>query len=303
MMNRRLVATTSVLLLISAPLSQANMIVHDPIGWISEAIQEVANYAVWVKHEADAAATELNTLHTYEQEVVQLARMGDPQALARLTGVQDILALYKDYQQISFQLQQMKGYFNPAGYQGDFNSILQTYRQPNWKGLISYGGTAYVPAAGNYQFATASFNTAQTAQQTIQSLTRQRQNLQAQRDSALASLQSATTQSEVQKWVGALESLNSTITHIDAQIQQIGQQAHLQQMQLSAGQAIYLASQREQMAASLLNGVEQDLGLFARVASNYLQPVSWTNTSGGNGMTGDNMAPMNIPSGPGLVIQ
>jgi hypothetical protein len=301
-MNRRLIVVTSLIFLISAPLSQANMIVHDPIGWISEAIQEVANYAVWVKHEADAAATELNTLRTYEQEVVQLARMGDPKALAQLTGVRDVLSVYQDYQQISNDLLRMKGYFNPGSYQGDFNSILQTYRQPDWKGLISYGGTAYVPAAGNYQFATASFNTAQTAQQTIQSLTKQRQNLQSQRDSALSSLQSASTQSEVQKWLGALESLNSTITHIDAQIQQVGQQAHLQQMQLSAGQAIYQASQREQMAASLLNGVEQDLGSFARAASNYLQPVSWSNASGG-GTSDGNMAPMNIPSGPGVVIR
>jgi chromosome segregation ATPase len=158
-----------------------------------------------------------------------------------------------------------------------------------------------VPAAGNYQFATASFNTAKTAQQTIQSLTTQRQNLQAQRDSALQSLQSATTQSDVQKWTAVLQTLNSSISHIDAQIQQVGQQVSLQQAQISAGQAVYQATQREQVGAAMLNGMERDLGSFSRVTSNYLQPVQWNSMSGGGATP--NSATMNIPSGAGVVIQ
>jgi hypothetical protein len=277
------------------------MVVHDPIGWASNAVEEVTNYTLWLKHEADAAATELNTLHTYEQEIVQLARLGDPAALAQLTGVKDILAIYQDYAQITYDFQRMQTYFNPASYQYDMASILYTYRQPNWQGMLAYGGTAYVPAVGNYQFATASFNTAKTAQQTIQSLTTQRQNLQTQRDSALQSLQSATTQSDVQKWTAVLQTLNSSISHIDAQIQQVNQQVSLQQAQLSAGQAVYQASQREQLGASMLNGVERDLGSFSRVTANYLQPVHWNNTSGGS--VTPNSAIMNIPSGGGVVIQ
>ncbi len=284
-----------------APVSWANMVVHDPIGWASNAVEEVTNYTLWLKHEADAAATELNTLHTYEQEIVQLARLGDPAALAELTGVKDILAIYQDYAQINYDFQRMQTYFNPVSYQYDMASILNTYRQPNWQGMLAYGGTAYVPAAGNYQFATASFNTAKTAQQTIQSLTTQRQNLQTQRDSALQSLQSATTQSDVQKWTAILQTLNSSISHIDAQIHQVNQEVNLQQAQISAGQAVYQASQREQLGASMLNGVERDLGSFNRVTANYLQPVHWNNTSGG-GVT-PNSASMNIPSGGGVVIQ
>jgi uncharacterized protein YoxC len=281
--------------------SGANMVVHDPIGWASNAVDEIANYTLWLRHEADAAATELNTLHTYEQEIVQLARLGDPAALAQLTGVKDILAIYQDYAQITYDFQRMQTYFNPANYQYDVASILNTYRQPNWQGMLAYGGTAYVPAAGNYQFATASFNTVKTAQQTIQSLTTQRQNLQTQRDSALQSLQSATTQSDVQKWTAVLQTLNSSISHIDGQIQQVNQQVTLQQAQLSAGQTVYQASQREQMGASMLNGVERDLGSFSRVTANYLQPVHWNNTSGGS--VTPNSAIMNIPSGGGVVIQ
>jgi uncharacterized protein YoxC len=299
-MSYRLVVV-SVFWALWAPVSWANMVVHDPIGWASNAVDEIANYTLWLKHEADAAATELNTLHTYEQEIVQLARLGDPAALAQLTGVKDILAIYQDYAQITYDFQRMQTYFNPASYQYDMASILNTYRQPNWQGMLAYGGTAYVPAAGNYQFATASFNTTKTAQQTIQSLTTQRQNLQTQRDSALQSLQSATTQSDVQKWTAVLQTLNSSISHIDAQIQQVNQQVSLRQAQLSAGQAVYQATQREQLGASMLNGVERDLGSFNRVTANYLQPVHWNNISGGS--VTPNNATMNIPSGGGVVIQ
>src|SRR6266403_1779384 len=266
-MSYRLILV-SVFWALSAPVSWANMVVHDPIGWASNAVEEVTNYTLWLKHEADAAATELNTLHTYEQEIVQLARLGDPAALAQLTGVKDILAIYQDYAQITYDFQRMQTYFNPASYQYDMNSILYTYRQPNWQGMLAYGGTAYVPAAGNYQFATASFNTVKTAQQTTQSLTTQRQNLQ---------------------------TLNSSISHIDAQIQQVT----LQQAQLSAGQTVYQATQREQLGASMLNGVERDPGSFSRVTANYLQPLHWNNTSGGS--VTPNSTIMNIPSGGGVV--
>jgi hypothetical protein len=298
-MSYRLIVA-SVFWMLWAPVSWANMVVHDPIGWASNAVEEVTNYTLRLKHEADAAATELNTLHTYEQEIVQLARLGDPAALAPLTGVKDILAIYQDYAQITYDFQRMQTYFNPANYQYDMNSILYTYRQPNWQGMLAYGGTAYVPTSGNYQFATASFNTAKTAQQTIQSLTTQRQNLQTQRDSALQSLQSATTQSDVQKWTAVLQTLNSSISHIDAQIQQVNQQVSLQQAQLSAGQAVYQASQREQLGASMLNGVERDLGSFSRVTASYSQPFYWNSSSGG---AANSTIHMNIPSGGGVLIQ
>jgi hypothetical protein len=58
---------------------------HDTIGWAQYGVSEVINYANWAAQEANTAATELNTLHSYEQEVIQLARMGDPAALAQLT--------------------------------------------------------------------------------------------------------------------------------------------------------------------------------------------------------------------------
>jgi hypothetical protein len=53
---------------------------HDTIGWAQYGVSEVINYANWAAQEANTATTELNTLHSYEQQVIQLARMGNPAA-------------------------------------------------------------------------------------------------------------------------------------------------------------------------------------------------------------------------------
>lgn len=285
---------------ILAGTASANLIVHDPVGWVQYGVAEVVNYANWAAQETNMAATELNTLHSYEQEVIQLARLGNPAALAQLTGVNQITSLYRDYAMISSDIYQMQAAVNPQNFQSQFNSILATYKQPNWQGVITYGGGQFMPTAGNFQFATANYSVIQTAQKTIASLTAQRQSVQTQRDSALQSLQAATTQSDVQKWTAVVQALNASMTHIDAEIQQVVEQAKLQQTQNSAAQSIYTATQREQIAASLQNGFEQDLGSFARVAPIYMQPAQWNNASGGSGTS---VSPTNIPASGGLVIQ
>lgn len=297
-MNRKIALVSMVS--VFAGIASANVIVHDPIGWVQYGVAEVVNYANWVAQETNTAATQLNTLRSYEQQVVQLARLGDPAALSQLTGVNSITSLYRDYAIISSDILQMENAVNPQNFQSQFNSVLATYRQPNWQGVITYGGGQFLPAAGSYQFATANYNAAQTAQQTITSLTAQRQAVQTQRDSAIQSLQAATTQSDVQKWTAMVQALNASITHIDAEIQQVIERAKLQQTQNTAAQGMYAASQREQLAASMQNGFEQDLGSFARVAPIYMQPAGWGNSSSGNTTS---VSPMNIPASGGAVIQ
>ena len=124
--------------------------------------------------------------------------------------------------------------------------------------------------------------------------------MQTQRDSALQSLQAATTQSDVQKWTAVVQALNASMSHIDAEIQQVIEQTKLQQVQNASAETMYAATQREQLAASIQNGFEQDLGSFARVAPIYMQPASWSNSSGGSAPS---VSPMNIPVNGGAVIQ
>src|SRR5258707_7694905 len=211
-------------LLVFAGNARANLILHDPVVWVQYGVAEVVNYANWAAQEANSAATELNTLHNYEQQVIQLARMGDPAALAQLTGVNSITSLYRDYAIISADIQQMKYAVNPQNFQSQFNSVLATYKQPNWQGVITYGGGQFLPMAGSYQFATANYNAAQTAQQTIAFLTAQGQSVQTQRDNGGQRFQAATTQNQVQKKTANGEALNAPLRPVQPENQQgIGQ--------------------------------------------------------------------------------
>src|SRR5258708_40038396 len=109
----------------------------------------------------------------------------------------------------------MKNAVNPQNFQSQFNSVLATYKQPNWQGVITYGGGQFLPMAGRYQFAPANYNAAQTAQQTIASLTAQRQSGQTQRDSAVQRLQAATTPSDVQKMAAMGQALKARMSATD----------------------------------------------------------------------------------------
>src|SRR5258708_9487823 len=156
----------------------------------------------------------------------------------------------------------MKSEVNPQNFQSQFNSVPATYKQPNVAGVITYGGGQFLPMAGSYQFATANYNAAQTAQQTIASLTAQRQSVQTQRDSAVQSLQAATTQSDVQKWTAMVQALNASMSHVDAEIQQVIEQAKLQQVQNASAQSMYAATQTQQLGASFQNAFKQPLASF-----------------------------------------
>lgn len=56
----------------------ATMVVHDPVLMAKQSADEVVNFAKWAKTEVDAAQTQLNTLQTYENTVLQVVRMGNP---------------------------------------------------------------------------------------------------------------------------------------------------------------------------------------------------------------------------------
>ena len=66
-----------------------------------DAGNEIVNFAKWAKTEVDQAQTEINTLNTYENTVVQVARLGNPAALRNLPGVSTVAELYQIYGQLS----------------------------------------------------------------------------------------------------------------------------------------------------------------------------------------------------------
>jgi hypothetical protein len=224
-----------------------------------DAGNEIVNFAKWAKTEVDQAQTEINTLNTYENTVVQVARLGNPAALRNLPGVSTVAELYQIYGQLSRAVTTAQVLTNPQRYQNDLNSILSAYELPNWKGYTTASGLPVLPGQGMFQFSTGSWNIANNAQQQLQSLDQQRQKLQQQRDQALSSLQAATTTSDVQKYHAVVDALNGAIAEVSQAEQELYHRTALQNQQLQAGHQIYTASQTQQQAAAAYNAADSEL--------------------------------------------
>src|SRR5260370_23911315 len=223
---------------------------------------EVVNFAKWAKTEVDQAQTQLNTLQTYENTVLQVARFGNPAALRSLRGVSTIAELYQMYGQLSRNVATAETLMNPQRYQADMNSILAAYQLPSWNGFTTANGLPVLPGQGMFQFSTGSYNIANNAQQELQTLDQQRQRLQQQRDAALSSLQSATTASDVQKYTAVVQALNAGIAEVAQPEQELNHKTALQTQHLQAGQHIYTASQAEQLTTAASPPMYQDLNPF-----------------------------------------
>jgi hypothetical protein len=263
-----------VLFLLSLTLSTpATLPVVDYSHISQDAGQEVVNLAKWVKTEVDAAQTQLNTLQTYENTVLQVARMGNPAALRNLPGVSTVAELYQMYGQLSRDYVTAQALLNPQRYRSDMNYILSAYQLPQWNGFNSANGLPVLPAQGLFQFPTGSWNVANQSLEQLKVLDEKRQKLQQQRDQALSSLQAATTQSDVQKYHAVISSLNGAIAEVAQAEQEIFHRTALQTQQLRAGQEIYNASQAESRAASDYQDI--DAGLNGLPLGSFRQPVYW----------------------------
>src|ERR1700737_2389002 len=146
-----------------------------------DAGNEVVNLGKWIKTEVDAAQTQLNTLNTYENTVLQVARMGNPAALRNLPGVSTVAELYQIYGQLSRDYVSAQALLNPQRYRNDMNYILSAYQLPQWNGFNSSNGLPVLPAQGLFQFPTGTWNVANNSLEQLKALDEQRQKLQQQR--------------------------------------------------------------------------------------------------------------------------
>ena len=135
--------------------ARATLPVVDYSHIAQDAGNEVVNFAKWAKTEIDQAQTEINTLRTYENTVLQVARMGDPAALRAIPGVSTVAQLATVGQQLQNDYLAWKNYTNPQNYQATFNSILSTYKQPTWSGFAGVAGQI-APSQTAYQFPVSS---------------------------------------------------------------------------------------------------------------------------------------------------
>src|SRR6516162_3037461 len=112
------------------PHSNATMPVVDYAHIAQDAGNEVVNLAKWVKTEADAAQTQLNTLNTYENTVLQVARMGNPAGLRNLPIIGSIAELAGSGQQLLAEYQRIRAMTNPQYLQGQLGSVVSAYQLP-----------------------------------------------------------------------------------------------------------------------------------------------------------------------------
>jgi hypothetical protein len=193
----------------------ATMSVIDHAHIAQDAANEVVNLVRCVQTGTKDTETALNTLRTYENTVLQVARMGDPAALRSLPGVSTVAELYQMYGEATRDYQQLQSLINPRRYQTDLNYILSAYQQPAWNGFRTASGFNFVPNQGLFQFPVSDYNVAQTVQEQLAQLDQKKRMLTQQRDQALKGLQSATTVSDVQKYHAALDALNAAMADVN----------------------------------------------------------------------------------------
>jgi hypothetical protein len=274
--------TLSLFVLVALCLSpaRATIIVHDPGKALQDAGNEIVNLAKWSASEAheakiqiDSALTQLNTLRTYEQTVLEVVRLGNPAALMAIPGVRDVAELVSTGQQIYGEYQQLQAYFNPQNYQGDITSVLSAFQQPNWQGFTTMSGYSVPPAQSLYQFDTARWNTTNQSQILLSQIQQQRQTLQQQRDVVSSQLESATTVSDVQKYSAQLANLNAAIAELDQRSQQVIQQDQLQHQKIYAGQQISQAAAAERQGGQQYQAIDLDLQQLP--ANDFHQAKNW----------------------------
>jgi hypothetical protein len=135
-----------------------------------DAAHEVINIIKWAGTQIKTTETAVNTLRTYENTVLQIARMGNPAALRALPGISTIAELYNTGQQLMNDYQSWQSFLNPRRYQADINYVLSAYRQPTWNGFIASGGYSIQPNQGLYQWDTARYNIAVAAEEELKQL-------------------------------------------------------------------------------------------------------------------------------------
>ena len=253
-MKRLLISFVFCVLSVSA---KATLPVVDYSHIAQDAANEVVNLAKYAQTEVAAVQTQLNTLQTYENTILQVARMGNPAALRAIPGVNTVAALATVGQQLQSDYLAWKSYANPQNYQATLNSILSAYRQPTWNGFSGAAGQI-VPSQTTYQFPVSSWNIASEASQELAKLEAQRKDLEVQRDEVLRALQSATTASDVAKYHGALDGINGALASISGREAALHNQTVYDNQQVQAAKEVSHAAEAERMEASMTNATDQE---------------------------------------------
>jgi hypothetical protein len=260
---------TSLVLCSLASAAHAQLTVYDPINHATAVTNEVVNFAKWTSTELHAAATELNTLNTYEQEALAVARMGDPRTLtANLPGIQNIVTLSQIYAQVEKDYVDISAYANPQSWKLTAQAIMNTYQQPSLAPFAAKPG-----AQPLIQFSVSNYNSSANTLQSVQALQAKLKTLTDQLSAATTSLQAATTQSAVQKYQGIIEGLHASIDATNGAITLAKFQNELQTLQNNSAAHISQVAQTAAVVNSDQATISQ--GLTGLPVGQMSTPISW----------------------------
>jgi hypothetical protein len=252
--------------------ARATLPVIDGASITNNTVHHALDYVQYVNSAVKNAQTALNTLHSYQEAVIQVSRMGDMSALKNLPGIGTVAELAGTTGQLYRDYQQLQSVANPQNYQSDMARIMGNYNLPTWQGFLAANGTQIAPSQNLYQFDTARWNLANKISDTLQQLQQKRKALQQQRDQVAKLHESATTQAEQAKYAAQRDSLDQAIAQVDQQVHQAMAQNALQGQRINAAQQISQNAQFERNAAAQLQSIDND-PLNSLPSANFRGPV------------------------------
>jgi hypothetical protein len=229
------------------------------------AAHHLVDFAKWAKTEVDAAQTQINTLQTYENTVLQVARYGNPSALRNIPVIGSIAQLVGTGQQVMYNYQRLQALAQPQYLQGQLSSLTNQYQLYNWNPMVP----------GTYQFYTAGWQVSQSTQEQMYQLERQRQNLEQQRDQLLNQIANASTSSEVQKYSAALNGVNGALAEVSARAHEAALQNQLQQDQLRAGREVQKQQTIEMNGAAFIQDTNNSINMLQNLSVGYGSVPRW----------------------------
>lgn len=241
----------------------ATLPVVDYAGNIQNEINAVKSYILqgysYVKEgeiDINTNLTALRELQQVENEILQLARMGDPTMLITLPGISNIVTLEQIYKQFQKDVTDLTALANPANVTVAYQQILQQYGLTGFNGFTSGWGIKTSVPNFMIQFDQSSYDVSYAASQKIQTLVTQKQTLSTQRDQAIAAESTATDSETRTRYHNQVMSLSAAIADINASIDQAIHLQNLQQQQIQAARGLNQTSNTLQAAASFQQDAE-----------------------------------------------
>jgi hypothetical protein len=286
----------SVILILWAIPVKAVIPVSDYVLTLQSELNSIKGYILqgyqYVKEGETAINTQLTALRELQQvenEILELARMGDPKMLITLPGISNIMTLAQIYQQFQQDVRDLTALANPANVTVAYQQILQQYGLTSFNGFTSGWGIKTSVPNFMIQFDQSSYDVSYAASQKIQTLVTQKKTLTTQRDQAIAAEAAATDTETRTRYHNQAMSLSAAIADLNASIDQAIHLQSLQQQQIQAARGLYRTSNTLQASA-----------LFQQDAENGVASLSGAPGLQGNGTVVGNSSEFGYVDNPAI---